>query len=181
MHFWILRHKPSVTAQQVKPSCTSLKHQSPTLTALYEKSVYTILQTISSCMLIGLSPRQRVQSCDAGTSIPSATELWLVWVSDCPARAWLPPSHLSLSIHLSRTIMLDKSGIIHFGKWRRATLESPRCIWYMLYSTEWCLSRQTAAEKWEKKRQTLPEDCVATVGWMQQHQKEKAHTQSAYW
>lgn len=84
-----------------------------------------------------------------------------------PLNQWSPspslntPSHLSLSIHLSRTITLDKSGIIHFGKWRKAKLES---LVYMICTvqSEHRLNCQSAAEKWKKT--LLPGDCVATVG-----------------
>lgn len=93
---------------------------------------------------------------------------------------WLPspslnaPSHLSLSIYLSRTIMLDKSGIIHFGKWRRAPLKSLSVCNIYSQGNVWAVRLLLKSGKKTNAPWRL---CFATVGWMQQqqqrHQKEK--------
>lgn len=112
-------------------------------------------------MLIGLSPQQRVHSCDAVTE-SVITQPW----SECP----LP----SVSLHppLQDNHVRQKWDN-SFWQVKEGPAWEPRRIRYVRYSQrDACTARLLLKSG---KRQTLPEDRVATVGWMQQrqHQREK--------
>lgn len=106
----------------------------PTLTALYEKSAHTLLQTI--WMLIGLSA---VHFCDAATFIPIARELWLASLNEykgpeserpLPAVTLHPP--LQDNHETKESVAVSEGALLHV--WNlyctvRAMSEPPDCYW----------------------------------------------------
>lgn len=106
----------------------------PTLTALYEKSAHTILQTI--WMLIGLSA---VHFCDAVTFIPIAGELWLASVneykepeSECPLPSVTLQPPLQDNHERQKIVAASEGGLLH--TWNlyctvRAMSEPPDRCW----------------------------------------------------
>lgn len=137
----------------------------PTLTALYEKSAHTLLQTI--WMLIGLSA---VHFCDAATFIPIARELWLASLNEYKG----PESERPLPAVTLHPPLQDNHETKECScKWRRASA----CMKSILHSQSDVWTARLLLKS--GKRQMLPEDCVATVGWMQDRREKP--TESVYW
>lgn len=76
--------------------------------------------------------------------------------------------------------MLGQKWDNSFWQVKEGRAREPLCVYMMYVYSQSDVSTVPLLLR-SGNRQMLPEDCVATVGWMQQHQRGKrAHTQSVY-